>query len=166
MLLKKVLLATALCATAVSASAAEWYNAGATMLGAERASVAYADKSSLSCNRGVCKIWQAHIFYPPLQNGANLATTLNEYDCKNTMVRILDATYYSYSTFLRHAPEAATVWEYVAPGTVGETGLKMACGKAQFVEPKLLDIDDKVIKISEEVLAYIFKLPPPAHAKN
>lgn len=61
--MKKTMLAIALCATAVSACAAEWYYMGDTSFDTSMAAN-FIDKSSISCRNKLCKMWDAMFFLP------------------------------------------------------------------------------------------------------
>lgn len=165
MLLKKVLLATALCVTAVIASAGEWYVLGPINNG-KTLSATFADKSTVRCKNGICKMWTRTIYYPAA-NGYNNSTYLFEYDCAEFKARRLVANAYNYDQFVL-TDNRKYPWEYVTPDSLGEFELKLACGKVKFNEERFWDTSFSKEKIErwELTLVEFYKFPLPAHAKK
>lgn len=128
-------LSLAILLTIISTSAlADW-----TLIESENPA-RYIDKASISRKGNFAKMWDlADYVLPessldPAGNGKSYLSSVayNEYDCSGRMIRMLGMSLFSENMKKGNIIEewqGSTEWKYIIPGSVGESFLKIACGK-------------------------------------
>ena len=115
---------------ASGAASAEW-----TDVGENEEFIQYVDRSTIRRNGNFVKMWDLVDYKKAKVIGgkSNLsARAQNEYDCKEERRRFLAYTNFSGqmgSGAINYTDSDTKKWVPVAPGSIGETRWKIACGK-------------------------------------
>jgi hypothetical protein len=98
----------------------------------------YVDKTSISINGKIARMWTMNDFKLPqhhkLENKTYLSSVgYREFDCANKMDNTLSVTFYSENigagSVVSSSKYDVKDWNYIPPNTVSEVSWNIACGK-------------------------------------
>jgi hypothetical protein len=110
---------------------AEW-----TLIGGTDDFDHYVDKSTISKTDNIAKMWELYDYKSPQKK--NFGTYLSdvaseEYDCTESVSNMLTLTFYAKNMqqgeIVSRDRIDAKNWQYIVPGSRGETSLQIACSQ-------------------------------------
>lgn len=158
------MLAIALCAIAVSASAADWHLTSVSGERGVRAGAYLVDKSTITCNQDVCQMWDMYITFP-------LKLTilkLKQYDCKSRTTRVQARYMYMGDNLSPTGGGGATLdpWDYIVPGSEDEKYCDIACGKTEINDFMFKDFNRDNVGEMLLALSNVYAIAPIVPKKN
>ena len=118
-----------------SAQAVEWSYVGDSGEG-DASFVSYIDRETIRRNGNTARVWSLSDYAIPqtesLFSPFSSTQFLHEYDCAEQRTHFLQATFFAGNMARGEIVDSVNTpseWIYVAPGSIGEATMEVACGR-------------------------------------